>query len=113
MHEMAITQGILDLVLGEAARAGAGKVTMINLVLGEMSGIVDEYVQFNFDFMSKHTPAEGAALSFRKVPKQARCRKCAHLFSPGDVFWACPECQSMELEMVSGDELYVESIEVE
>lgn len=113
MHEMAITRSMLDLVLEEAAKSRASKVTMINIVLGEMSGVVDRCVQFYFDFMSKDTPAEGAELCFRNVLKKARCRKCNHIFSPGDICWSCNKCQSTELEIISGNELYVESIEVE
>ncbi|HEX78651.1 MAG TPA: hydrogenase maturation nickel metallochaperone HypA [Dehalococcoidia bacterium] len=113
MHEMAITRSMLDIVLEEAAKSGSGRVTMINVVLGEMSGVVDTCVQFYFDFMSKDTPAEGAELNFRKMPKQAKCRKCGSVFSPTDIFWSCDKCGSMEIEVTAGNELYVESIEVE
>lgn len=113
MHEMAITTSMLDLVLAEATKAGASKVVAVNVVIGEMSGVVDRFIQTNFDLMSRGTPAEGAALSFRNVPKQARCRKCAHVFHPANICWACPECQSAEFEIITGNELYVESIEVE
>jgi len=85
----------------------------VNVVLGEMTGIVDHCVQTNFELMSRNTPAEGAVLSFRNVPKQARCRKCAHVFQPTGICWTCPKCQSAELEIIAGNELYVESIEVE
>lgn len=113
MHEMAVTRGMLDLVLDEAAKAGSKKVTIINVALGEMSGVVDSCVQFYFDFMSKDTPAEGAALNFRKVPNQAKCRKCGNVFRPRDVFWSCDKCDSMDIEVTGGSELYIESIEVE
>ena len=113
MHELAITQSLLDLVLEEAAKAGASKVLKINVVLGEMSGVVDQFVEFNFDLLSKDTAAEAATISFQNIPKQARCRKCNHVFHPEDICWSCPNCQSTELEMIAGNELYVESIEVE
>jgi hydrogenase nickel incorporation protein HypA/HybF len=113
MHEMAITRSMLDLVLEEATKAGNSKVTMINIVLGEMSGVVDRCVQFYFDFMSRDTPAEGAELNFRKVPNQACCRECGNIFSPRDIFWSCDKCGSMKIEMTAGNELYIESIEVE
>lgn len=113
MHEMAITQSLLDLVLEEAAKAGASKVVLVDVVLGEMSGVADRNIQSNFDLISRDTPAEGATLSFRNVPKQARCLKCAHTFRPSDICWQCPECQSAEFEMIAGNELYVESIKVE
>jgi hydrogenase nickel incorporation protein HypA/HybF len=111
MHEMAVTMSMLDLVLEEAAKAGAGRVTKVNLVLGAMTGVVDRCVETNFELLSKSTPAEGAVLAFRNVPSQARCRRCGHVFPPADL-WACPRCQSAEFELIAGDELYVESIEV-
>ncbi len=113
MHEMSITMSLLDLVLAEAAKAGASKVTGVNIVLGEMTGIIDHYVQANFELLSQNTPAEGAALSFQNIPRQARCRNCAHSFQPADLDWSCPRCQSSEIEVTGGRELYVESIEVE
>lgn len=113
MHEMAVTRSMLDLVLEEAAKSGGGRVTMINIVLGEMSGVVDRCVLFYFDYMSKDTPAEGAELSFRKVANQARCRQCGNTFSPRDIFWSCDKCHSIEIEVTAGNELYIESIEVE
>lgn len=113
MHEMAITRSMVDLVLEEAAKSSGSKVTMINIVLGEMSGVVDRCVQFYFDYMSRDTPAEGAELCFCKVANQARCRKCDNVFSPRDIFWSCDKCGSMEIEITAGNELYIESIEVE
>jgi hydrogenase nickel incorporation protein HypA/HybF len=113
MHEVTITQSLLDIVLKEAAKAGASKVVRVSLVLGEMSGVAERSIQSNFDLLSRNTPAEGAELSFRNVPKQARCVKCGHLFHPEDICWECPACQSVEFEIIAGNELYVESIEVE
>ncbi len=113
MHEMSVTMSLLDLVLDEASKAGASKITGVNIVLGEMTGIIDHYVQANFELLSQNTLAEGAELSFQNMPRQARCRNCAHLFQPTDLEWACPGCQSSEIEITGGSELYVESIEVE
>ena len=113
MHEMAITRSMLNLVLEETAKSSSNRVTMINIVLGEMSGVVDRCVQFYFDYMSRDTPAEGAELCFHKVPNQAKCRKCGNVFSPRDIFWSCDKCGSMAIEITAGNELFVESIEVE
>ncbi|MFH1650694.1 MAG: hydrogenase maturation nickel metallochaperone HypA [Chloroflexota bacterium] len=112
MHELAITQSLLELVLAEAQKAGAEKVLEVNVVLGEMSGVVDHFIESNFSLLSRDTAASGARLTFHKVPQEARCRRCGHLFHPGDSRWACPECQSPEMEITAGSELYVESIEV-
>ena len=113
MHELAITQSMLDLVLEQAEKAGAKEVGRINLVIGEMSGVVEECVQFYFDFISKGTLAERAALSFTMVPTMARCRGCDRLFKVKEFDWTCPYCQGNNMEIVAGKELFVESIEVE
>ena len=113
MHELAITQSMFDLVLEQAKKAEAKKVGKINLVIGEMTGVVSECVKFYFDFISKGTPAEGATLSFVTVPPKAKCRDCDKLFELKEFDWTCPRCGGNNLQIVAGEELFVESIEVE
>jgi len=113
MHELAITQSMCDLVLEQAKKAGAKKVGKINLVIGEMTGVVGDCVQFYFDFISKGTLAEGAALSFAMVPPKAQCRDCGKTFEIREFDWTCPDCRGSSLQIVAGKELFVESIEVE
>ena len=113
MHELSVTQSVLDLALEYAGRASAKRITHINLVIGELSGIVDESVQFYFDFVSKGTLAEGAQLAFEWQPACLRCRACGHEFALEDGNWACPACQSLGGEFIAGRELYMDSIEVE
>ena len=113
MHEYSITQSMLSLALEKANEAKASKITQINLVIGELSGIVDECVQFYFDFLSKDTIAAGAGLSFARTPTKLRCRKCEAVFSPKNYDWSCPDCHEAGIEIISGRECYMESIEVE
>jgi hydrogenase nickel incorporation protein HypA/HybF len=113
MHELSITQSMLNLVLEQAEKAGAKEVGKISLVIGEMTGVVSDCVQFYFDFLSKGTLAEGAALAFKIIPTKARCRGCAKNFELKEFDWTCPYCQSNNMEIVAGKELFVESIEVE
>ena len=113
MHELAITQSILNLVLEQAEQAGAKEVGKINLVIGEMTGVVSECVQFYFDLLSKGTPADGATLAFKAVPTRTRCRDCDKLSEVEEFDWTCPRCNGNNIEIVAGKELFVESIEVE
>ncbi len=113
MHELAITQSMFELVLEQAKKVRAKKVGKINLVIGEMTGVVGDCVQFYFDFISKGTLAEGAALSFVMVPPKAQCRGCNKLFELKDFDWTCPYCRGNSLQIIAGEELFVESIEVE
>jgi hydrogenase nickel incorporation protein HypA/HybF len=113
VHELAITQNILDIVLNEAKAAQANKVTKVNLVIGELSGIVSDCVQFYFDFLKKGNATEEAALDFKLVPAELRCRDCSTAFKPADSAWICPNCKGTNLDVISGRECYVASIEVE
>lgn len=113
MHEASITESMLSLALEKAAEAQAKKIIRINLVVGELSGVVGDCVQFYFDAISKNTIAECAELSFETKSTRIRCRKCQKVFSPTDHDWACPDCHEMGVEIVAGRECYMESIEVE
>jgi len=113
VHELDITQNILEIVLNEAKTAQANKVTKISLVIGDLSGIVSDCVLFYFDFLKKGNAAEEATIDFRLVPVELRCRDCQTSFNPEDSAWSCPNCQGTNLEVISGRECYVESIEVE
>lgn len=113
MHELPVTKGMLSIALEHATKAGASKITAINLVIGEMSGIVDDSVQFYFDFMSKDTLAEGALLTFERIPARFRCHACETEFSPVEREWICPQCGEWTVDIIAGKEFYVDSIEVE
>lgn len=113
MHELAITQGLIDLVLDHAKKAGAKKVLRVNVVAGELSGFVDECMQFYYEQLSKGTIAEDAKLSFQRVPTQGRCRDCGHEFTIEGMDWLCPKCRSKNVQLIGGTELFVESIEVD
>ena len=113
MHELGITENIVNIALDKANEAQASKVTQINLVIGELSGVVPDCIQFYFGSFSKDTIAQEAVLHFELVPAQLRCRNCSTIFQPQDTLWSCPECRGQSVEIFKGRELYIESLEVE
>ena len=113
MHEFALTKSMLELVLAEANKAGAKRVGRINLVIGELSGFVDRCVDTYFDSMSKGTIAEHAQLCFKTVPTTGRCRDCKEQLTLKETNWTCPACKSNNIQLIGGNELFVESIEVD
>ena len=113
MHELGITENILQIALEHAEKAGAKRIRRIHLVVGKLSSIVDESVQFYFDFLSKGTSAEDAQLVFQKLPARFRCQSCGQEFGSQDGDWTCPNCRAPGPKIIAGREFYVESIEVE
>ncbi len=114
MHELPVTQGMLSVVLETAERAGGRRVLAIDVVIGDLTSIVDDSVQFYFDILSKGTLAEGAVLRFRREPGTATCLDCGHTFEvQPPLLVECPQCHSALIRVTGGTEFYVESIEVE
>jgi hydrogenase nickel incorporation protein HypA/HybF len=113
MHELAITQGILEVVLEAADREGGGRVTAIDLVVGELSSIVDDSVQFYWNLIAEDTAAAGAELRFRRVPLQFECRGCRALFEPSGDRFECPHCGHGDVQVAAGAELRIESFDLE
>lgn len=113
MHELSITQNILDIALRHAVKADATRITRLHLVIGDFSSVVDDSVQFYWDVISRGTIAEGAELRFERVPATLRCLTCEMRFSPDGRDFACPECGSLQVLVVDGDQFYLDSIEVE
>jgi len=113
MHELAVTQSVLDICLRHAQQAGAQRILDIYLVIGKFSSIVDDSVQFYWDTIAKDTIAEGATLHFQRVPAEMTCRDCGNVFEPNDETFACPKCLSPRVQVTKGDELRVDGIDIE
>ncbi len=113
MHELSVTENILAIVSRHATRANAQRVTRIYLVIGELSSIVDDSVQFYFDFLARDTVAAGAELVFQRLPVTLQCGDCEHRWQPTSADWTCPACGAARASVVAGREFYVDSIEVE
>jgi hydrogenase nickel incorporation protein HypA/HybF len=112
MHELAVTESILEIATQTAKEHAATKVTDIYLRLGQLSSIVDESVQFYWDIISQGTLAEGAELHFTHVPARLRCKDCGTEFELTEELTPCPACQSITLEIIQGEEFQVDSIEI-
>lgn len=111
MHELAVTQSILEIALRHAEHAT--RITDIYLVVGQLSSMVDDCVQFYWDTISQNTIAQGAMLHFKRVPAQLRCQDCAAQVALGDsAYFGCPNCHSQHVELLGGNEFYVEAIDI-
>ncbi len=114
IHELAITESLLKIVLKHAEDNNAEKVISVQLQVGEMRDITVEWMQRYFDYLSKGSTAEGAKIMIRTIPTTFRCEGCANIFSAditeGDP--VCPLCSDCRGQVTGGDEFLIESIGV-
>lgn len=113
MHELAITEGIMQAAIPEAEKAGAKRILEIRLKIGELSGVFPEYIQEYFSIVSKGTIAEDAKLIINSIPISISCRSCGYNGVIERKKIRCPDCGGTDFKIVSGREYYVDSLEVE
>ena len=113
MHELPITQSLLKIALDHADKANAQQITGINIVMGELSSMVDDSIQFYWEIIAKDTIAEKATLHFRRVPAELQCMTCFEKYHPTEQELICPKCGSVGAKIIAGEEFSLESIDVE
>jgi hydrogenase nickel incorporation protein HypA/HybF len=113
MHELAITQSILSIAQKHAIQAQASRVIDIYLVMGQLSSIVDDSVQYYWDMISQDTLCSGARLHFDRIPAKLICLNCGTNYNLEEGLTPCPQCNSTQVKVISGEEFWVDSIEIE
>ncbi len=112
MHELAITENILDIATRHGQDAKAAHVTDLYLVIGSLSSIVDDSVQFYWDTISKGTICEGGTLHFNRLPAELHCQSCEKIYTlPGELM-PCPHCGSSRVKITQGNEFFLDRIEI-
>lgn len=109
MHEMALAEGILDVVLDVA---GENPVKAVRVQAGILHAIVPESLKFSFQLAAQDTPAADALLYIQKVDDVFQCRQCREVTAQAVSPFNCPLCGSSDVSFSAGDELLVEAIEL-
>jgi len=110
MHELSISGAIVDTAI---KHADGRKVSVVNVRIGHLRQAIPKSLHFYWEIVTRETLAEGARLELEIVPGRLRCKACNHDWSVDAPAFRCPQCASGDVAVESGDELEVESIEVE
>ncbi|PPD44041.1 MAG: hydrogenase maturation nickel metallochaperone HypA [Methylocystis sp.] len=113
MHEMALTESIVEIACDEARKQGASRIRVVRLRIGAMAHVAPEALRFCFDAVARGTPAEGATLDILRRKGEGLCADCGKSVPLEERFAACPECGGQHVQMTSGDELRIEELEVD
>jgi hydrogenase nickel incorporation protein HypA/HybF len=110
MHELSISSAIVDTAI---AHASGRKVSLVSVRIGHLRQAIPSSLHFYFEICARETLVEGAELELEVVPGRLHCRDCGHDWGVEMTAFRCPQCQGSEVTVVAGEELEVESIEVE
>ena len=106
MHELGITQGVVDAV---TERTGDAPVAGVRLRVGRLAGVVPDAMRFCFELVTAGTPLEGAELEIEEPEGRGRCRTCGAEFPLPDLVLLC-DCGSADVEILAGRELAIASV---
>ena len=108
MHELAITQSVVEVVV---ERAAGRPIASVRLQVGALSGVVPDAMTFCYELVTAGTPLEGSNLEIERMPGAAHCRTCGQDFELPDLILLCP-CGSADVGILTGQELRVLSVEL-
>ena len=113
MHEMGIALEIIRIVQASIpADQTDAQVERVNLKVGKLSAVVPDSLRFCFEVAAQDTSLEGAELAIDEIPVSALCRTCDHRWTIAEPVFICPKCNGGQIEMLSGRELDIDSIEI-
>ena len=113
MHETGIAQELLRQALTAAEANDISRITRLHLKLGTFSGVVEDALRFSFEIASQETKAEGAVLEVENVPLTIRCADCGKESAIQPLLFQCLSCGSRRVDILTGQELTLDSIEGE
>jgi hydrogenase nickel incorporation protein HypA/HybF len=113
MHELSIAEEVLDIVHQYVPVEDRGRIRVVNMNVGALSGVVVESLKFCFAAITGGTPMAGVTLSCRVIPYLLRCAGCGWEGETEPGLRLCPACGSADTTVLSGTELHVTDIELE
>ncbi len=113
MHELSLAEHVLGLIEETAEAEGFHRVRKVVLEIGSLSAVEAEAMRFCFDVVARQTIAAGAILEIIEVAGTGWCRDCRRMVALSEVFDACPDCGGCDVELRTGRELKLKTLEVE
>jgi hydrogenase nickel incorporation protein HypA/HybF len=114
MHEMSIVQALLEQVQSEVEKSGHdGRVMALHLVIGRLSGVHVESIRFAFELLGPDSIARDAELVIDEPKAELACRNCHSRHAIDELHANCPACGSDDVAITGGQQLLLQSIELE
>ncbi len=110
MHELSIAQNIFQIVNCSVEKDKLDLVDKIYLKIGLLSNVLTESLNFSYTSVIENTPLKNSRLYIEIIPIKIRCNNCNVINTSNDFIFNCPDCKSLEINVISGDEMIISSI---
>jgi hydrogenase nickel incorporation protein HypA/HybF len=110
MHELSIADAIVTIARDHAR---GRRVTIVEVQIGHLRQVVPDALRFAFELLTNGTNLEGACLEIDHVAARVGCRSCGATGDADAFPLVCPACGAVDVDVVAGDELHVESLELD
>ncbi|MDR1730463.1 MAG: hydrogenase maturation nickel metallochaperone HypA [Synergistaceae bacterium] len=113
MHELSMAEAVNNTIKELCERSGWSRVRRVVLKVGRLRQVDPELLAFAFGVVVRGTPSEGAELSVMELPTVFRCNACGRKITSEGTAFICMNCGSTDVDLLSGMELTIESMEVD
>ena len=111
MHEIAIVSSLFEIIDRQVAEHRIESISRVHLKVGELASVEPMTLTACFEVLAEGSVAQGAELVIESLPVMARCAPCDALFRVVKYQFQCPTCRGDAVDLVSGKELYIDSLE--
>ncbi len=110
MHELTLANNILKIIEEHAARQTNGYALEVELIIGELSGVMPEALKGALQAVLRGTKYASTAIHFTEMKALAQCTQCGREISMDGFYAECPKCHHTLFGIIQGKELFVKSI---
>jgi hydrogenase nickel incorporation protein HypA/HybF len=113
MHELSIAENIIEIIENTVKENSADKVTLVEIEIGEMSGVLIDSLKLALEISVKGTVIENTEVKIYEIGGETQCNSCNNIFPIHDLYTPCPECESYDNKIIKGNEMKIKSITLE
>ena len=112
MHELSLCEHIVSSIEEAALAENFKVVSVVYLGIGKLSCVEPDALRFCFEAVTEGTIAENSQLVIKVYPGLAQCKHCGANFKIDNYYDACLQCKSFDVDIVDGQQMLIESLEV-
>jgi hydrogenase nickel incorporation protein HypA/HybF len=114
MHEYSICESLIGIIISELDKYDSHSSLVKSIVVvGELRQVIPEYMETAYQLLTKGTRAEASRLVIKQVRAKLKCNNCGWEGENKNIDFCCPKCGSNNIDLTGGNQLYLESLEVE